>query len=99
MTLIYIAIAVWAALNYFEIILCSVDKCRAKRDAWRIPEKVLLLIGLCGGSFGLMLGMLLFHHKVSKPAFRYGAPAMALLHTVLVIFAFCTYASHYQIQP
>lgn len=90
-----ICIAAWAALNALELILCGIDKWKAKRDAWRIPEMTLLLLGLLGGSFGLMLGMLLFHHKVSKPRFRYGVPAMAMLHMVLVISGFWYYASHY----
>ena len=77
----------WAALSLTEILLCGLDKYYAKSGRWRIPEKVLLGAGLLGGSLGLVLGMLLFHHKVSKPAFRFGAPLMVLLHLALLVLA------------
>ena len=72
-------IGLWLALNAFEIVLCGADKFYAKTDRWRIPEKALLGFGLVGGSLGLLLGMVLFHHKISKSVFRYGAPAMLLV--------------------
>lgn len=41
----------------------GIDKVKAMSGAWRIPEKVLLLLSLLGGGVGGFLGMQLFHHK------------------------------------
>ena len=39
--------AIWlAAVNLAGFILMGVDKSRAKRDAWRIPEKTLFLTAI-----------------------------------------------------
>ena len=78
-------IRIWLALNLFELTICGLDKAFAKKGAWRIPEKVLMGFAIFGASFGLALGMILFHHKVSKPLFRFGVPAMLLLHLVLFL--------------
>ena len=41
----------------------GVDKAKARRGAWRVPEKTLFLLPLLGGSVGALLGMLVFRHK------------------------------------
>lgn len=56
--LIYVAIA-----SVFAFILYGADKSKAKRGAWRIPEKVLLLCGFLGGAVGALCAMQLFRHK------------------------------------
>ena len=76
---------IWALLNVAELLLCGADKFYAKTGRWRIPEKVLLGLGLVGGSLGLATGIILFHHKVSKPAFRFGVPCMVMVHTALAL--------------
>ncbi|WP_295217742.1 DUF1294 domain-containing protein [Ruminococcus sp.] len=62
--------------------LMGVDKRRAKRQAWRIPEKTLLLVTLLGGGIGGTLGMWCFHHKTRHWYFRYGFPLIALLQII-----------------
>ena len=52
-----------AAISLIAFILYGADKSKAKRGAWRIPEKVLLGFSLLGGAVGGLLGMLLFRHK------------------------------------
>lgn len=78
-------IKLWIAANLFEMALCGMDKGFAKKGAWRIPEKVLMGFALFGAAFGLAVGMLLFHHKVSKPLFRFGVPAILLLQLALFL--------------
>lgn len=78
-------IKIWLVLNLFELGICGLDKLFAKKGSWRIPEKVLLGFALLGASVGLVVGMLLFHHKVSKPVFRFGAPVMLVLHLALFL--------------
>ena len=41
------------AVNLFGLILMGVDKSRAKRRKWRIPEATLFLVAVIGGSLGL----------------------------------------------
>ena len=62
----------------------GLDKCRARRDQWRISEKALFLPAVLGGSVGAILGMRLFRHKTRHWYFRYGLPALLLLQILLV---------------
>ena len=52
-----------AAANVITALLYGADKAKARRGAWRIPERVLLGCGICGGALGALLGMRLCHHK------------------------------------
>ena len=54
------------------------DKRRAKRGAWRVPERTLFLLALVGGSLGAVCGMRAFRHKTRHWYFRYGLPAILL---------------------
>lgn len=45
------------------------DKVKAKRGAWRIPEKALLALGFFGGAIGAIIGMKLFRHKTKHGYF------------------------------
>lgn len=59
--IIYIAALVIVSL--IALILYGADKVRAKRGAWRIPEKILLSVSFLGGAAGGLIGMGLFRHK------------------------------------
>lgn len=52
-----------AVISAVAFVLYGADKGRAKRGAWRIPEKVLLGFSFFGGAPGGLLGMLAFRHK------------------------------------
>ena len=57
-------VLLWAlVLSAVDVCLMGVDKRRARRDAWRVPEKTLWLFALLGGAPGGWLGMRAFHHK------------------------------------
>ncbi len=71
------------AMNLLAFGLMGLDKSRARRGAWRIPEKTLFLSALMGGSLGANLGMQLFRHKTKKRAFVLGMPGILLLHLLL----------------
>ena len=53
-------------LNLLLFVLMGMDKRAARRKKWRIPERRLLALGLIGGGFGGILGMLVFHHKTHR---------------------------------
>lgn len=61
-------------MNLIGFGLMGVDKQRARRRDWRIPEKVLFGAALLGGSVGAWAGMYLFHHKTRHWYFVVGMP-------------------------
>lgn len=78
-------IKVLLLINLYSFGLYGVDKYRAKKDQWRIPEARLLWAAALGGSVGALLGMYLFHHKTRKRAFAWGVPAMLAVQVVLIV--------------
>lgn len=73
-------------VNAFTFIVFGIDKLKAIKDKWRIPEKVLFLLSIIGGSVGGLLGMYTFRHKTQKPAFKFGIPVILILQIVLICF-------------
>lgn len=65
-----------AAVNLAAFWVMGADKSRARRGAWRLPEKVLFLPTLLGGALGGVVGMRLFHHKTRHWYFRLGFPLL-----------------------
>lgn len=69
--------------NVCGLVLMKVDKERAKKHRWRIPEKTLFLAALLGGSAGAWLGMYLFHHKTKHWYFVVGMPLILICQIAL----------------
>ena len=61
------AILIW---NLLVFMIYGIDKSRAKRGAWRIPEKYLLSFAFLCGGFGAWLAGVTFHHKTRKWYFK-----------------------------
>lgn len=84
-------IALWILLSYVLVInvvtfiLYGVDKWKSRRAAWRIPEATLIRFALWGGSIGALIGIRVWHHKTLHAKFRYGIPAILLLHIALTV--------------
>lgn len=79
------------AANLAGFISMGIDKSRARRGKWRIPEKTLLLIATAGGSAGSLMGMYYFRHKTKHKKFTAGIPCILLLElgaAVLIYLAF-----------
>ena len=70
----YVLIYLLAA-NAVAFLVFGIDKWKAVKGRWRIPEKTLLLFAAAGGS----PGMFVFHHKIRKPLFYLGVPLILLL--------------------
>lgn len=78
--MIYLAI-----INATAMLLMLADKVKAKKKAWRIPERTLLLTAALGGSLGAFLGMELFRHKTKHLRFALGIPVMLAIHILLAV--------------
>ena len=50
-------------INAAGFLLMLIDKWKAKKNLWRIPEWVLFTAAAVGGSVGTVAGMYLFRHK------------------------------------
>lgn len=87
-----IAFYIWVLLlNLAGFILMGNDKKRARRGAWRIPEKTFFLVSLLGGSLGCWLGMYCFRHKTRHWYFRVFIPVIFFAETALLGFLFWKY--------
>ena len=77
-----------AAVNLVTFTVYGVDKAKARRGAWRVPEKTLFLLPLLGGSLGALLGMLTFHHKTKHWYFVWGIPLILLAQMALAVWVY-----------
>ena len=50
-------------INIITFTMYGIDKLKAKKGKWRIPEAILLLLAIVGGSIGAWCGMKVWHHK------------------------------------
>ncbi len=69
--------------NLVGFIQMYIDKRRAQKDKWRIPEKRLFMVAASGGSVGSILGMQVFRHKTKHKRFVIGMPAILAAQVVL----------------
>lgn len=74
------------ALNVVTFFLYGIDKWKAKKSKWRIPEATLLMLAVIGGSIGAWLGMKVWHHKTLHKKFKYGLPLILIAQVALVIW-------------
>lgn len=72
-------------VNIVSLTVMGIDKKRAQKHAWRIPESTLFILAIIGGSIGSIAGMYSFHHKTRKWYFVYGMPAILILQLLLVL--------------
>lgn len=73
-------------INLAGFISMAVDKSKARRNKWRIPEATLFLFAIFGGSIGCLLGMNVFHHKTQKPKFYIGIPIILAVQILIVLY-------------
>lgn len=73
-------------VNAAGLLFMFVDKQKAQRGQWRIPEATLMLTAAIGGSVGSLLGMYLFRHKTRHSKFTVGIPLILVLQVALAIW-------------
>ena len=85
MGIITLLIAYFVIVNIIGFALMGIDKHKAKKRAFRIPEATLFIVAIIGGSIGSILGMHIFRHKTRHWYFVYGMPFILAVQIILVI--------------
>ena len=73
-------------INAAAFLLMLIDKQKARKNRWRIPERTLIGSALLGGSVGALLGMYTFRHKTRHLKFTLGVPAILIAQIVLAVW-------------
>ena len=72
-------------VNAVAFFIMGIDKRKAKKHEYRIPEKTLFLWAIAGGSVGSIVGMYFFRHKTRHPSFQIGMPLILLVQIYVFI--------------
>lgn len=88
MMVILFIVVYFATVNLLVFALMGIDKRKAIKGAFRIPEATLFIIAIIGGSIGSIAGMYTFRHKTRHFKFVYGMPAILVVQILLIILLF-----------
>ncbi len=77
-------------INAVSFLLMLVDKQKARKNLWRIPESTLMTSALLGGSIGALAGMYTFRHKTKHPKFTIGIPLILFLQAGILLYLILT---------
>lgn len=78
----------YSGINFILFFMMLLDKHKAKKNKWRIPENNLFITAFVGGGLGGFIGMFLFHHKNRKLKFILLYTFSILLHSALLWFLY-----------
>lgn len=76
------------AVNLIGFMLMGIDKYKARKRSFRIPENTLFMIAIIGGSVGSIIGMYVFRHKTRHHRFTIGMPVILVLQVFIVLFMY-----------
>ena len=76
------------AINVITFFIYGINKFKAKKGKWRIPESTLLLLAIIGGSIGAWFGIKVWHHKTLHKKFKYGIPLIVIIQIAIAIYIF-----------
>ena len=88
-SLLHIVLIYLAVINVVTFFMYGIDKWKAKKSKWRVPEATLLMMAILGGSIGAWLGMKVWHHKTLHKKFRFGVPLILIAQIALLFFTSC----------
>ena len=80
-----LAMLLLATMNLLAFAMMGLDKAKAKRGAWRIPEMTLFLVTALFGGLGGTAGMYFFRHKTKHWYFKLGFPALLLIQAAVLL--------------
>lgn len=76
----------YIVLNLVGFAVMYIDKQKAKKGKWRIPENTIFIITVLGGGIGTIAGMYKFRHKTKKWTFTFGLPVLFVLNILALIY-------------
>ena len=74
------------AVSVMALAVTVWDKRRARRQAWRVPERTLWLVSVLGGSVVTYLTMRVIRHKTLHRRFMWGLPLLMAAQVALLWF-------------
>lgn len=77
-----------AVISFISVIVCVLDKLRAKKGKWRVRESTLFLLSALGGSGAMYVTMLVIRHKTLHKRFMIGIPIIILLQTAIAVLLY-----------
>ena len=75
-------------INALGFLLMLVDKHKARKNRWRIPEATLMGVAVLGGSIGSLIGMYTVRHKTKHPKFTVGIPLILIVQLAVAYFVY-----------
>ena len=75
-------------INALGFLLMLIDKWKARKNLWRIPEARLMLVAALGGSVGSLIGMYTVRHKTKHVKFTLGIPLILAAQIFLGVAVF-----------
>lgn len=75
-------------INAAGLIIMLVDKRKAIKNRWRIPERTMIVLAIIGGSLGIYAGMQLFRHKTKHAKFSIGVPVILAVQVIISLYLF-----------
>lgn len=75
-------------MNASGLLIMLVDKVKAIKNKWRIPEATIFAVASLGGSLGVFIGMHLFRHKTKHPKFAIGVPILLAMHIGIILLLY-----------
>lgn len=88
MEMFYVILIYLQLINLAAFAAFGIDKYKARKGHWRIPEATLMILAIIGGSIGALAGMYLFRHKTRHHKFTIGVPAILLLQVGFCVCLF-----------
>ena len=73
-------------INLIGFLAMGIDKYKAKRNYWRIPEGTLMMLAVLGGGIGTISGIYVFRHKTKKMKFVIGFPTILIIEIILMLY-------------
>lgn len=77
---------IFILINILACFMMMLDKSYAVKNKWRLSESFLLSFSIVGGGIGLIMGMVIFRHKLSKLKFRIIAPLSICIYTAAIFY-------------
>lgn len=75
-------------INLIGFLAMGIDKYKAKKNYWRIPEGTLMMLAVLGGGIGTISGIYIFRHKTKKMKFTVGMPTILISEIAIIVYLF-----------